>query len=56
MSKSLYEAWGLNKSQLAFVIYLPIFSGSEKELKDNTHFNLYSAYRDIPLYRPGHPG
>ncbi len=44
MSKSLYEAWGPNKSQLAFVIYLAnTFAGQEKELKDNTHFNTYGA-------------
>lgn len=45
MSKKLYEAWGADKSQLAFVIYPPnTFPGQDKELKDNTHFNPYGAY------------
>lgn len=45
MSKTLYEAWGPDKSQLAFVIYpAHTFAGQEKELKDNTHFNPYGAY------------
>lgn len=44
-SKTLYEAWGPDKSQLAFVIYpARTFPGQEKELKDNTHFNPYGAY------------
>jgi lysophospholipase L1-like esterase len=45
MSKNLYEAWGPDKSQLAFVIYKAnTFPGQDKELKDNTHFNPYGAY------------
>jgi lysophospholipase L1-like esterase len=45
MSKTLYEAWGPDKSQLAFVIYKAnTFPGQDKELKDNTHFNPYGAY------------
>lgn len=45
MSKTLYEAWGPEKSQLAFVIYpANTFPGQDKELKDNTHFNPYGAY------------
>lgn len=45
MSKTLYETWGPNKSQLAFVIYKAnTFPGQDKELKDNTHFNPYGAY------------
>jgi lysophospholipase L1-like esterase len=45
MSKTLYEAWGPDKSQLAFVIYpAHTFRGQDKELKDNTHFNPYGAY------------
>lgn len=45
MSKILYEAWGADKSQLAFVIYRAhTFAGQDKELKDNTHFNPYGAY------------
>ncbi|WP_276480195.1 rhamnogalacturonan acetylesterase [Paraflavitalea pollutisoli] len=45
MSKTLYEAWGPDKSQLAFVIYpANTFPGQEKALKDNTHFNTYGAY------------
>lgn len=45
MSKTLYEAWGPDKSQSAFVIYpANTFPGQDKELKDNTHFNPYGAY------------
>jgi lysophospholipase L1-like esterase len=45
MSKTLYEAWGPDKSQFAFVIYpANTFPGQDKELKDNTHFNPYGAY------------
>jgi lysophospholipase L1-like esterase len=45
MSKTLYEAWGPDKSQFAFVIYpAHTFPGQDKELKDNTHFNPYGAY------------
>ncbi|WP_315817780.1 rhamnogalacturonan acetylesterase [Paraflavitalea speifideaquila] len=45
MSQVLYEAWGPDKSQQAFVIYpANTFPGQDKELKDNTHFNPYGAY------------
>jgi len=45
MSKILYEAWGPEKSVKAFVHYpANTFSGQDKELKDNTHFNAYGAY------------
>lgn len=45
MSKSLYEAWGPEGSQKAFVHYAPnTFPGQTTELKDNTHFNTYGAY------------
>jgi lysophospholipase L1-like esterase len=45
MSKVLYEAWGPENSQRAFVIYpAHTFPGQDKELKDNTHFNPYGAY------------
>ena len=45
MSKTLYEAWGPDKSQLAFVIYKAhTFPGQDKPLNDNTHFNPYGAY------------
>lgn len=45
MSKTLYEAWGPDKSESAFVIYpANTFPGQDKELKDNTHFNPYGAY------------
>lgn len=45
MSKTLYEAWGPDKSQLAFVIYpARTFPGQDAALKDNTHFNPYGAY------------
>jgi lysophospholipase L1-like esterase len=45
MSKTLYEAWGPEKSVKAFVHYpANTFPGQEKELKDNTHFNSYGAY------------
>lgn len=45
MSKTLYEAWGPEKSIKAFVHYpAGTFPGQDKELKDNTHFNSYGAY------------
>ena len=45
MSKTLYEAWGPEKSIKAFVHYpAGTFPGQEKELKDDTHFNGYGAY------------
>lgn len=45
MSKDLYEAWGPEGSQKAFVHYAAnTFPGQTTELKDNTHFNTYGAY------------
>ncbi|MBE7172748.1 MAG: rhamnogalacturonan acetylesterase [Williamsia sp.] len=45
MSKTMYEAWGPEKSIKAFVHYpANTFPGQDKELKDNTHFNSYGAY------------
>lgn len=45
MSKTLYEAWGPEKSIHAFV-HFPAnsFPNQPKELKDNTHFTTYGAY------------
>ena len=45
MSKTLYEAWGPEKSLKAFVHYpANAFPGQDRELKDDTHFNAYGAY------------
>ncbi|MCW3807118.1 rhamnogalacturonan acetylesterase [Plebeiibacterium marinum] len=45
MSKTLYEALGVEGSKKAFVHYpLNTFPGVNRELKDNTHFNAYRAY------------
>ena len=45
MSKILYEAWGVEDSKKAFVIYpANTFPGQTTELKDNTHFNPYGAF------------
>lgn len=45
MSKTLYEAWGPEKSMKAFVHYpANTFPGQNTELKDNTHFSPYGAY------------
>lgn len=45
MSKTMYEAWGPQKSIKAFVHYpANTFPGQEKKLEDNTHFNTYGAY------------
>ena len=45
MSKTLYEAWGPEKSLKAFVHYpANTFPGQDRELKDDTHFNAYGAY------------
>jgi len=45
MSKTLYEAWGVEKSIKAFVHYpANTFPGQEKKLEDNTHFSPYGAY------------
>lgn len=45
MSKTLYEAWGPEKSIKAFV-HFPAnsFPNQPNELKDNTHFTTYGAY------------
>ncbi|MFV0378500.1 MAG: rhamnogalacturonan acetylesterase [Mangrovibacterium sp.] len=45
MSKSLYEALGVEGSIKAFVHYpINTFPGVNRELKDDTHFNAYGAY------------
>lgn len=45
MSKLFYEAMGPEESKKAFVHYpAGTFSGQDKELKDDTHFNAYGAY------------
>lgn len=45
MSKTLYEAWGSERSLKAFVHYpANSFPGQKEELKDNTHFSPYGAY------------
>lgn len=45
MSKTLYEAWGPEKSIKAFVHFAAnTFPGQTRELKDNTHFSTYGAY------------
>jgi hypothetical protein len=45
MSKTLYEAWGSERSVKAFVHYpANTFPGQENALADNTHFNPYGAY------------
>lgn len=45
MSKTLYEAWGPERSLKAFV-HFPAnsFPGQDSALKDNTHFTTYGAY------------
>jgi lysophospholipase L1-like esterase len=45
MSKTLYEAWGAERSLKAFV-HFPAhsFPGQDSALKDNTHFTTYGAY------------
>lgn len=46
MSKTLYEAWGPERSIKAFVHFpANTFPGQDKELKDNTHFTAYGAYQ-----------
>ena len=46
MSKTLYEAWGVENSVKAFVHYpANTFPGQKTELKDNTHFNTYGAWQ-----------
>ena len=45
MSKTLYEAWGPEKSIKAFVHFpASTFPNQLNELKDNTHFTYYGAY------------
>lgn len=45
MTKTLYEALGVENSVKAFVIYpANTFPGQVKALNDNTHFNSYGAY------------
>jgi lysophospholipase L1-like esterase len=45
MSKTMYEAWGPEKSIKAFVHYpANTFPNQTEALKDNTHFNPYGAY------------
>ncbi len=46
MSQTLYEAWGPEASQHAFVIYpANTFPGQKEALNDNTHFNAYGAWQ-----------
>lgn len=46
MSKTLYEAWGPERSLRAFVHYpANTFPGQDKALADNTHFSPYGAYQ-----------
>lgn len=46
MSKTLYEAWGVENSVKAFVHYpANTFPGQDKKLEDNTHFSTYGAYQ-----------
>lgn len=46
MSKTLYEAWGIEESKKAFVHYpAGTFPGQESALADNTHFNTYGGYQ-----------
>ncbi len=46
MSKTLYEAWGVEESKKAFVHYPSgTFPGQDKDLADNTHFNTYGGYQ-----------
>ncbi|NCI46857.1 rhamnogalacturonan acetylesterase [Sediminibacterium soli] len=45
MSKTLYEAWGPEKSVRAFVHFpANIFPNQPQALKDDTHFSTYGAY------------
>ncbi|WP_373552463.1 rhamnogalacturonan acetylesterase [Haliscomenobacter sp.] len=46
LSQILYEAWGREASQSAFVIYpANTFPGQTEALNDNTHFNPYGAWQ-----------
>lgn len=45
MTRTLYEAMGVEESKRAFVHYpANTYPGQEKALQDNTHFNPYGAY------------
>jgi lysophospholipase L1-like esterase len=45
MSKTLYEAWGPERSVKAFVYFAAnSYPNQPKEVKDNTHFSTYGAY------------
>lgn len=45
MSKTLYEAWGPERSVKAFVHFAAnSFPNQPKEIKDNRHFSTYGAY------------
>ncbi len=45
MTRTLYEAWGVELSTKAFVHYpANTFPGQTQALADNTHFNPYGAY------------
>jgi hypothetical protein len=46
MSKTLYEAWGPEKSIKAFVHFAAnTYPNQPTDLKDNTHFTTYGAYQ-----------
>lgn len=46
MTRTLYEAMGVEPSKKAFVHYpAGTYPGQNKELADNTHFNPYGAYQ-----------
>lgn len=46
MTRTLYEALGVEKSKKAFVHYpANTYPGQAKALEDNTHFNPYGAYQ-----------
>ena len=45
MTRTLYEALGVDNSKRAFVHYpMGTYPGQDRELADNTHFNPYGAY------------
>lgn len=45
MSKTLYEAWGPERSVKAFVHFAAnTYPNQPKDVKDNTHFSTYGAY------------
>ncbi|GAB3648466.1 rhamnogalacturonan acetylesterase [Echinicola sediminis] len=46
MSKTLYEAWGVEASKKAFVHFpAGTFEGQTEDFADNTHFSTYGAYQ-----------